>query len=199
MLEVSSSPDDCYRLGKSLIEKLGEKLIIYGPLYQPSIQGRYYVNNDKNSGGLDFYIMYASGISLRMGFGDNDYNKNAKMGEKLAALSDFYLIIFEEFGNPSFFYTVKDDDNHYINMHWALNKKEDSIKDMLSDDNIESYIIFDKIDPNPNLTKRMKLPSLLVNLVDENIEDYLKYGSNTEYSDIEKGKTLSKKIGKKSK
>ncbi len=199
MQEVKSSPDDCYRLGCNLLEKIGQKVIIYGPLYQAGIEGRFFVDGDMNKGGLDFYIEYLNGSFLRIGFGDSDYNKDAKMGEKLAALSTFYQIMSEDFGSPSFFYTTKDDDKHFINMHWSFYNKEESIKDLLNDDNIDSYIVFDKVDPKPNITKRMKLPSGLVKLVDENIEDYLKYGSNGEVSMFEDTHGYVKKIGKKSK
>ena len=195
MNEVNSSPDDCYRLGSSLHEKLGRKLCFYGSLYQPLISGRYYVSNqdiNNNDGGVDFSLEFSNDKLIRVGIGRCSYNKNASLGEQLAALSDFFDIFYEDYGYPTFFFTKKDDDNGYIYLQWSFKNRDNDIEAIKEDPSIDTLIIMNEKNINPVLTKRMELPSELVNIVDANIEDYLKYKDNVEYN-LEPVKKLVKK------
>ena len=195
MNEVNSSPDDCYRLGSSLHEKLGRKLCFYGSLYQPLISGRYYVSNqdiNNNDGGVDFSLEFSNDKLIRVGIGRCSYNKNASLGEQLAALSDFFDIFYEDYGYPTFFFTKKDDDNGYIYLQWSFKNRDNDIEAIKEDPSIDTLIIMNEKNINPVLTKRMELPSELVNIVDANIEDYLKYKDNVEYN-LEPVKRLVKK------
>lgn len=195
MNEVNSSPDDCYRLGGSLHEKLGRKLCFYGSLYQPLISGRYYVSNqdiNNNDGGVDFSLEFSNDKLIRVGIGRCSYNKNASLGEQLAALSDFFDIFYEDYGYPTFFFTKKDDDNGYIYLQWSFKNRDNDIEAIKEDPSIDTLIIMNEKNINPVLTKRMELPSELVNIVDANIEDYLKYKDNVEYN-LEPVKKLVKK------
>ena len=195
MNEVNSSPDDCYRLGGSLHEKLGRKLCFYGSLYQPLISGRYYVSNqdiNNNDGGVDFSLEFSNDKLIRIGIGRCSYNKNASLGEQLAALSDFFDIFYEDYGYPTFFFTKKDDDNGYIYLQWSFKNRDNDIEEIKKDSSIDTLIIMNEKNINPGLTKRMELPSELVNIVDANIEDYLRYKDNVEYN-IEPVKKLVKK------
>ena len=195
MDEVKSSADDCYRLGGSLHEKLGRKLCFYGSLYQPLISGRYYVSNqdiNNNDGGVDFSLEFSNDKLIRIGIGRCSYNKNASRGEQLAALSDFFDIFYEDYGYPTYFYTKKDDDNGYIYLQWSFKNRDNDIEEIKKDPSIDTLIIMNEKNINPGLTKRMELPSELVNIVDANIEDYLRYKDNVEYN-IEPVKKLVKK------
>ena len=136
-------------------------------------------------------------LSLENGFlsiqvNDSVY-KELSMGHKLAVLSDLYEVISEVYGEPTVFYTIKEDDENSINLEWDFIEKEETIESFkngirFEDDEVDKFIIIgeeicEKKTNVYSLNKRTKemisktvgLPFEMLPLVDENIEDFVLY------------------------
>ena len=114
----------------------------------------------------------------------------------MAALSDFYEVLSEEYGNPTVFYTTKDDDEGFLTLQWSFINKDEEIEKFKSgkyfDDaeidtliiigkeknNIEGYSLSDKT--KEIISRQVGLPFELLYLVDEDIESFVKHKSGKE-------------------
>lgn len=198
MQELYSKDEDCFELYKILKRKMGNKIDYYGTPYNALFSGKYFSHyREPHSNidylfesGLPFYFQFCKDGFLRISVG-SDIEKNTTAGEKLAALSSFYRVLVEIYGNPTVFYTTKEDDEALFSLQWSfVNKAEDIAKfksDTYFDDaSIDKLIIIDE-KPNESLGYNLKdetkqiisqqvgLPFELLPLIDENIEDYLMY------------------------
>jgi len=182
MDEYYSDSNDCYELVRKLYKNLGGRIYIYGSPYNPLINGKYKpYNNDVTSNrrdyyairdGLCFYAKYNKESFLRIGIGD-PYNRKASDGEKLAALSDIYYSLHEDFGNPDVFYTTKDDDEGTLSMQWIYKDKELELEkfefdEYFDDAKLERVVFIEK----DSLNKELELPQELAFLVDEDFNKF---------------------------
>lgn len=196
MRELYSNKEDCFELSKKLKQILGEKIEFYGSIHQEVISGKYYsfsldkytTFKDFRNDAVTFYLKFCKNGFLRIGVGD--YLGNGSLGHKLAVLSDFYEILKEEYGEPTVFYTIKNDDENMLNFHWSFYNKEEVIQNfengtVFDDAEIDELIIIDSkySSYNGSLNEKTRksfeenvgLPLLMINLVDEFIVDYAKY------------------------
>lgn len=209
MKELYSNKEDCFKLARKLKQKLGEKIEFYESIYQEVISGKYYsfsldkytAFKDFRNDAVTFYFKFCNNGFLRIGVGN--YLGNDSLGHKLAVLSDLYEVLKEEYGKPTVFYTTKNDDENMLNFHWAFCNKEEVIQNfkngtVFDDAEIDELIIIDSKHSNYNGTlneitrnsfeENVGLPFNMMYIVDEDIENYIKYkkGKKITYSDGEK-------------
>ena len=208
--EIYSSAEDCYELSKELKEKLGKKIYFYGSLYNPTPNGKYLssyrINNGEymsyNMKALPFYFKFAKNIFLRIQVGS--HGKDNSLGEKLAALSDFYEIINDEFGEATVFYTTKDDDEGLLGLEWEFVNKNEVINkfknDTYFDDaKIDKLIIIGENNQDLNdttkrfISKSIGLPIELLPLINENIDEFMKHKNSNE---LKQTTAYTKKLSK---
>lgn len=205
MQELYSNADDCFELAKLLKRKLGNKIEFYGSPYQGLISGKYFSHyREPHSDidylfekGLPFYYKFCKEGFLRVQVG-SCYRHNNSVGERLAALSDFYGVLNEEYGSPTVFYTTKDDDEGLLSLHWSFVNKEEDVEKFkngtfFEDAEIDTLVVigeprvqtegYQLSDTTRELiSRKVGLPIELINLVDENIEDFVKYKTGKELS-----------------
>ena len=199
MKEMCSKPEDCHELSNKLKKELNNKIKFLSFTYLEYPCGEYLSSYRKNKGEyifnahtLPFYLKYSKDEFLRIGVG-SIYPDNT-LGEKLAALSDFYEILSKEYGEPTVFYTTEDDDEKILTLQWAfINKEEEILKfkngTYFDDADIDTLIVFGAKD-NSNLNEMTKrvisksigLPFELLYLVDEDIKNYIKHKIGKELS-----------------
>jgi len=198
MKELYSNADDCYKLARLLDSKLREKIEFLGSTFLEVVMGNYHsLPRNKYESFLEYrndavefsYTFLENGF-LRISVSDSAYKK-ASMGHKLAVLSDLYEVLSEKYGEPSVYFTLKDDEENSINLEWAFIEKQETIDafkkgTMFDDAEVEDLIIIGEEKENTSsysLTNRTKelisktigLPFELIYLVDENIEDFVLY------------------------
>ena len=201
MKEMFSKTNDCYLLAKKMKQKLRNKIDFYGSINTPLPSGKYLSKYKKKNGEymfnghcLSFYFKFSKNEFLRISVGSN-YVGN-EFGEKMAALSDFYEVLSEEYGKPTLFYTIKDDDEGLLTLHWSFINKEEEIEKFkngtyFDDAEIDTLIIFDeKIDNMEDynlsdttkeiISRRVGLPFELLDLVDEDLENFVKHKKGRE-------------------
>jgi hypothetical protein len=201
MSESYSKEIDCNLLASKLKKKLGNKIDFYGSMYKETPSGKYlssYRRNNResmfNGRCLPFYFKFSENEFLRISVGSN--HRGSSLGEKMAALSDFYSILSKEYGEPIVFYTTKNDDEGLLNLQWAFNNKEEEIKKFQSgtyfdDAEIDTLIVLGKKRENIDgyrlndktreiVSRRVGLPFELIDLVDEDIENYVKHKNGKE-------------------
>lgn len=205
MKEIYSKDEDCYKLAIELKKKLKDKIEFMGSPYQGFISGKYFSHYRKPHNetqylfekGLPFYYKFCEEGFLRIQVGSFYPYKNS-MGEKLAALSDFYEVLSEVYGEPTVFYTIKDDEEGCISLHWSFVNKEEDIEmfkngTFFDDGETDELIVIGEEKPSNNsyrlsnttkrfISKEVGLPFELIGLVDENIEDFVKYKTGKEIS-----------------
>lgn len=209
MSELFSKAEDSHLLARKLKKKLGDKIDFYGPTYIEIPSGKYLSSYRRNNGEymfnghcLPFYFKFSENEFLRIGVGSN--YSDSSLGEKIAALSDFYEILSEEYGNPTVFYTTKDDDEGLLTLQWSFINKEEEIEKFKSgtyfDDaeidtliifgekknNVEGYSLSDKT--KEIISRQVGLPFELLYLADEDIENFVKH---------KKGKKMTIPVGTK--
>lgn len=197
MNELCSNRFDCEELAIKLYSKLRSKINFYGSTLQEVISGKYLSEYNKSQNiytsdnSVPFYLKFNKNGFLRIQIGSL-YPYNTTDGEKLAILSDFYEVLKEEYGEPTVFYTTKDDKEKAFSLHWSFVNKEDDIKkfknDTFFDDaSIDKLIVIgentdkDIRDATKKLlTNQIGLPYELLNLVNKNINEYIihKKGKN---------------------
>lgn len=195
--ELYSNGDDCKELAQILNNEIKGKIAFSWNNYEQIMGGSYncipsntyngYLEEKKEL--VNFYYKFLKDSFLRIGVGNNSLSKKT-VGHKLAALSDFYQVLSKKFGEPTLFYTEKNDDEEYLNFEWSFKYKEESIEAFKNNtifddgDKIDNLIIIgdpqDKFNEYTDLTKKLisnqlGLPIELLNLVNENIEDFIKY------------------------
>lgn len=209
MKELYSNADDCLELARLLKNKLKEKIEFWGSTYQEVISGKYHslpynkYDNfiDYRNDEVEFSYTFSKGEFLRITVGDSAYKKFT-LGHKLAVLSDLFEVINEDYGIPSVFYTLKEDDENSINLEWDFIQKEETINAfknncMFDDALVDNLIIIGEEITNTYtlskttrelISKTVGLPFEMLSLVDENIEDFVFYkkGERMSYPKIAK-------------
>jgi len=197
MCEVYSNAEDCNKIAKLLYGKLRNKIEFYGTTYQEVVSGKYHClpysayesYNDYLKDELSFSYKFCENGFLRISIGDLIY-KNS-VGHKLAALSDFYETLSEIYGMPTLFYTIRDDDENTLNMQWSFSRVEEYIQEFrngtaFDDAEIDELIVFGetKVQNNSHrlndttrmlISRQIGLPFEMIYLIDEHIEDFIKY------------------------
>jgi len=203
MSEIYSNADDCLELARYLKKKMGNKINFYGSIRQEVISGKYFSHyRDPHSKldylfeeGLPFYFKFCKEGFLRIGIGSFHPHNNS-LGEKLAALSNFYEVLSEQYGEPTVFYTVKEDEEGTISLQWSFTNKKENIQNLrngsyFDDAEIDELIVIGESRTQRNgyqlsdttrkaIAKQIGIPFELINLVDENIEDFVKYKTGKE-------------------
>lgn len=207
MKELYSNAQDCYKLARLLKSKLREKIEFSGSTFQELVIGNYHslpynryesfisYRNDS----VEFSYKFLENGFLRISICDTAYKK-ASIGHKLAVLSDLYQVISEKYGEPSVYFTLKDDDENSINLEWVFIEKDETIEaykngTMFDDAEVDELIIIDEEKEKTSLTNRTKelisktigIPYEMIHLVDENIDDFVFYkmGENISYKEDE--------------
>ena len=230
MSEIFSNADDCCMLARKFKKQLGDKIDFYGTINTPLPSGKYLSSYRRGNGEyfsyncncLPFYFKFAENGFLRIGVGS--HSRDNSLGEKLAALSDFYEVLSKEYGDPTVFYTTKEDDEGLLTLQWSFINKEEEISKFqngtyFDDAEIDTLIIFGQKKNNVEgfslsdttkriISRRVGLPFELLDLVDEDIENFVKHKTGKEMT-IPEGakidgypvtsfeKKLERKIGKK--
>lgn len=230
MSEIFSNADDCCKLARKFKKQLGDKIDFYGSINTPLPSGKYLSLYRRSNGEyfsyncncLPFYFKFAENGFLRIGVGS--HSKDNSLGEKLAALSDFYEVLCEEYGEPTVFYTTKDDDEGLLTLQWSFINKEEEIAKFqngtyFDDAEIDTLIVFGQKKDNIEgyslsdttkkiISRRVGLPFELLDLVDEDIENFVKHKKGKEmtipvgakvdgYPVTSFEKKLERKLGKK--
>ena len=110
------------------------KIEFWGSTYLEVVSGKYHVlpynryNNfiDYRNDEVEFSYKFLKNGFLSIQVNDSAYKKFS-VGHKLAVLSDLYEVISEEYGMPTVFYTIKDDDENSLNLEWDFIEKEETI------------------------------------------------------------------------
>lgn len=202
MSEIFSNADDCCKLARKLKKQLGDKIDFYGSINTPLPSGKYLSLYRRSNGEyfsynlncLQFYFKFAENGFLRIGVGS--HSRDNFLGEKLAALSDFYEVLSEEYGEPTVFYTTKDDDEGLLTLQWSFVNKEEEIEKFQSgtyfdDAEIDTLIVFGQKRNNVDgyslsdttkkiISRRVGLPFELLDLADEDIENFVKHKTGKE-------------------
>lgn len=197
MSELYSNAEDCNKMARFLYNELKNKIEFSGSIYQEVISGKYHClpydayreYNEYEKDELSFSYKFCENSFLRISIGNVIY-KNT-IGHKLAALSDFYEVLSEFYGEPTLFYTIKDDDENTLNLQWSLLQKEEDIqifkdKKVFDDAELDKVIVFGEEKGQSGnyrlsdttrkiIARQIGLPFELIYLVDDNMEDFVKY------------------------
>lgn len=196
MKELYSNAKDCKEITQLLREKLKNKMELDFSLptvpngkYQCLPRNVYNSYDEYKKDEVAFAFKYCKDGFLRITVGNGISQQT--IGHKLAVLSDFYEVLVERFGEPTLFYTTKDDEEKSISLQWSFANKEEDIQSfregtVFDDAEVEELIIFGESNDKSSgyqlsdTTKKSNsrivgLPFELVHLAEENIEDYVKY------------------------
>ena len=197
MSELYSNAEDCHLLSKKLKKELGNKIEFVGSTYTSILCGKYISSYRRNKGKmfledyncLLFYIKFVENGFLRVSTGS--YLCDNSLGERLAALSGFYKVLSKEYGEPTIFYTTKDDDEELLNLQWSFVNKEEDIKEFqngtyFDDAQIDRLIVFvQKKEESEEykfsektkqaISRQAGLPFELLYLVCEDMDNYIKH------------------------
>lgn len=191
MSEMFSNIDDCYLLAKKLIKDLGDKIDFYGSIRTDTLSGGYLSSYRKNNREymvngycIPFYFKFANQKFLRISIGSN-YLKESSLGERVAALSEFYKILHEEYGEPNVFYTTKNGEEELLNLQWTfINNKEELEKFKIDDSGIDKLIVIGKNNKEGrglknetkiNIARSIGLPFELLCLVEADLDNFIMY------------------------
>ena len=201
MNEFYSNIEDCYLLAGKLKKELENKIEFWGSTYQEVPSGKYLSSYRRNNGEymfngqyIPFYFKFSENEFLRIGVGSN--YRGSSIGEKMAALSDFYSILSKEYGDPTVFYNIKGDDKEFLTLQWAFINKEEEIAKFqngtyFDDDEIDKLIVIGKNKENIEsysfndttrnfISRQVGLPFELIYLIDEDIENFVKHKTGKE-------------------
>ena len=199
MNELFSKAEDCHLLASKLKKKLGKKIDFYGSTHQEISSGKYLSSYRRNNGEymfnghcLPFYFKFSENEFLRIAIGANC--SGSSLGEKMAALSDFYEILSKEYGNPTIFYTTKEEG--LLILQWSFINKNEEIEKFKSgtyfdDAEIDTLIILDEKKDNIEgyslseetkkiISRQVGLPFELLYLAGEDIENFVKHKKGKE-------------------
>lgn len=195
MAEMYSNANNCHQLACILYSKLGDQIRFSGDTRQESVIGYYFSKYRYPYGkpilgkpilsaseGLPFYFKYCEDGFLRFEVGSFS-SDDKSTGEKLAALSDFYAVLRSYFGEASVFYTIKDDEEECLSLQWVFKDQKSEIQKFqdgsyFDDGEIDQLILIGQTDGETiksSVASKMGLPFELLRLVDENMEDFVKF------------------------
>ena len=212
MQELYSKSEDCMMLFQLLKRHLGKQIDYYGTAYTELFSGNYFSHYREShravdyyfGEGIPFYYKFCKDGFLRIQVGNSIYHKTS-MSEKLAALSDFYEVFSEVFGEPTAFFTTKEDEEELLSMHWSFVNQEEDIQALkngtfFDDAELDKVIIMGESKEKTDgyqfndltkkvLAKHIGLPFEMLPLVDENIEDFVQFKTGKELRIQEEAKT----------
>lgn len=197
MSQLYSNADDCHKLALLLNNELKGKIEFMGSTYQEVVGGKFhsfrlndyktYRDYEKEQLGFDY--KFCEDGFLRVTIDEMIHSRS--LGHKLAALSDIYVVLKKIYGEPTVFYTTKNDDTKGISMQWSFVQREEDIKafkenTVFDDDEIDTLVVFNEPQEKTStytlndktkqiIVHQVGLPFELLPLVDENIEDYVYY------------------------
>ena len=213
MEKIYSNVDDCKELYFKLKEKMGDKIENYGTFNNVLFSGKYFskYRREENKydllkNGIPFYYKYNKDNFFRIIIESNVYQDNS-VGEKLVALSDFYQVLKEMFGEATVFYTVNKEEGKILVMHWSFVRKEEDIEkfrngiyfddvqvdnltiigDGIKDEGLNDY----SEEVKKNIAQQFNLPFELLEIIYDNLDDFIKF-KNYDYE--ENDFTLLRKI-----
>ena len=136
--DLRSNYNDCKALARVLNSKIKGKMVFELNDYEQINSGSYNCLLSKEDTYLEFknkereqtkfsYIFSKDGC-LRLGIGNTPLSKKT-IGHKLAALSDFYQVLSQSFGEPTLFYTMENDDEEYLYFEWVSIDKKETIEE----------------------------------------------------------------------
>lgn len=194
MREVYSNDKDSLEIVRELNGKLKDK-IYYLNRVSPVI-GEYACLSYENYGNyrqweldkVSFYFKYCQ--VLRVGIGNGLSPKT--MGHKFAALSEFYQVLSEKFGEPTLFYTVCDDKDGTLNLQWSFQNREEDIRTFQSGEAFDDAFVDTLIvmgtsykngtyyqlssETRNTLAHKIGLPFDVISLVEPDyMDDFVKY------------------------
>ena len=202
MSEIYSNAEDCYLLARKLKKQLGDKIDFYGSVNTPLPSGKYLSSYRRsnhecfsyNCNCLPFYFKFAENGFLRISVGS--HSRENSLGEKLAALSDFYEALSKEYGEPTVFYTTKDDDEGLLSLQWSFVNRDEEVAKFqngtyFDDAEVDTLIVFGQKRENVEgfslsdttrkiISRRVGLPFELLYLADEDIENFIKHKKGKE-------------------
>lgn len=195
-MEYYSKAADCFDLSRMLRYKLGDKIRFYTSTYIEIPSGTYMSpyrsKNGENmlfGGSLPFYYTFSKNEFLRISVGSN--SKRTELSEKMAALSEFYEAVRGEFGEPTVFYTTENDGEDLISLHWSFVGKEEEIAKFKSgtyfdDAEIDTLVVIGERECDFSdevkeiISSSIGLPFDLIDLIDDDVENYRKYKTGKE-------------------
>ena len=159
---------DCYRFINLLKNNFKENIVFQESIYQKMGNGNYYLHNkvfcfnyiyQKNN----YFIIEINSIEKE------DFSL------KLVALSNFYRILKEEFGEASLFYSTK---RGFLSFYWDFTINKDNVKKFKDicycNSDIEQLIVIGRTmlsfldeETKTNFFNNYNLPIDLLNMVDE--------------------------------
>lgn len=189
METIYSQADDCLELAGKLKYQLKEKITFLTSTYINTPCGKYLSSYRRNNGEcmldgkwLEFDYKFCKNEFLRIRISNNPCNPNNSFVEKMAALSDFYETLITEYGAPTVFYTIKDDEEEALIIDWFFKNQTEWIEackknEAFDDEEIDQLII---IGTNTDESLALKstllgLPAELVPLVEQNMPEYCKF------------------------
>ena len=162
MQEIYSNDDDCFELFKLLKKNLGDKIDYYGTPYTALFHGKYFFQHRQPHSDIDylfdsgilFYYKFCKNGFLRIQVGTSIHH-NISIEERLSVLNDFYEVLSKKFGEPTVFYTTKNDDEELLSLHWSFINKEEDIQKFkngtyFDDAEIDKLVIIDEQNQNMN-------------------------------------------------
>lgn len=187
--DLRSGDNDCKELAHIINSGIKGKIDFSWNVYGQIMGGRYNCLLSKDDTSFEFEIKEREQIKfsykflkdgfLRIGVGNNPLSKKT-VGHKLAALSDFYQVLSKNFGEPTLFYTMENDDEEYLYFEWVFIDKKETIEEFKNntffDDGgkVKNLIIIGE-QQDKFISNQLGLPIELLGLVEENIDDYIKY------------------------
>ncbi len=198
MEERYSNKEDCYKLALLLKKELKDKIDFYGSINTSVPSGKYLSSYRKKTGEnlyngkcLPFYFKYKEDDFLRISIGS--HHKGSSLGEKLAALSDFYEVLKKYYGLPDVFYTIKNDQQKTLSLQWSFRNKEEDLKKFKSntyftDGEIEDIIIIRKENDieklktfeETKIDRKTYLPEELLSYIYLDLEEFIKHKKGEE-------------------
>ena len=132
----------------------------------------------------------------------------------MAALSDMYQVISEKYGEPTFFYTLKNDSSGSINLQWSFKNAKADIEALSEgvyfDDSEPDILIFlgENRENDPNkwsdrtkqiIARQVGLPYELIDLVDADADNFYRHkkGIDINMTTKDKDSTYTRRLERK--
>lgn len=204
MHNVFSKAINCHLFTKKLTKNLKGNIDFLSSTYIETPYARYispyYVNESDNKvNELPVHLELSQDGFLRISICSS--YQETEFGEKLAALSDFYEALKKEYGEPTLYYTIKNDEENSLNLQWSFIDKGQDITEFrnnsyFADADIDKLIIIEKpIETiKERLARRLGLPFDLLRLIDLDRDNYFKHKKSFQMTTNKNAKNNSSKI-----